>query len=243
MDTLQAKVLLGLGLKAKFNLSDAQCSGVADMAGSAAASSVLAGKLYDHLVDLAKAFHGVVTEGNTVMPSYGVWSDARNLYTAQCTKTHHLKEDTVKKYLNEALALLKDGLEIEGDIQVLVKPAKATPDAVRMSAKRKAEAEKFDSLSDKDLQDTAETLAKSVDTIAEAGEYANQLAKRVKTADKEVATKAKKAETAYGKAIRSTITDADVMAKAVCACILSPQGSAQDTWVENVIADFKEQKF
>jgi RPA family protein len=243
MDTIIAKTLLGLGLKAKFSLSDTQCSGVADMAGSAAASSVLAGKLYDHKVDLAKAFFNVVTVGGTVTPSYGVWSDARKLYTAVCAKTHHLNEDTVKKYLNEALALLKDGLEIDDVIQVLVKPAKATPDAVRMSAKRKAEAEKFDSLSDKDLQTTAETLAKSVDTIAEAGEYANQLAKRVKTADKKVAADAKKAESDYGKAIRSTITDADVMAKAVCACILSPQGSAQDTWVENVIADFKEQKF
>jgi len=244
MNIQQAKELMGLNPKSSFSLTDAMIAIAESMAGSAKSIGALSGRMFEHTTEIAVAFYQIVISAPKEL-RYEVWTDTRKFFQSICVKTHGLNEDTVRKYMTESINLLKpegEGIQIDGKTVTLVKPAKPTKDAQRMSAKRKELHDKFDGKADDTLKATHDELIKSgelADT-QEAALFAKELADRVDAKVKANEVAERKARTEYNQAIRGNLVEASDDARPVANMLLNPQGSKQIAWADEVIANWKE---
>jgi len=205
----KARELLGITAKSSLHLNASQLDAVSVMVNSVAEYDVQSGQLRNKEYELAGYFYAIVSDNGALESlDWNTWNTSRKLVTAACVKAHELSEDRVRHIVGSALKLLNEGVMISnGEIVQASKPAKATPDAVRMSAKRKAQQEKFEGKSDSDLLTTAEELGKSGD-YAEAGEFAKELENRQKTQAKATAKAERSGRTELNKEVRGGLKDA-----------------------------------
>jgi len=189
---------------------------------------------------LAGYFYAIVSDNGALESlDWNTWNTSRKLVTAACVKAHELSEDRVRHIVGSALKLLNEGVMISnGEIVQASKPAKATPDAVRMSAKRKAQQEKFEGKSDSDLLATAEELGNSGD-YAEAGEFAKELENRQKAQAKATAKAERSGRTELNKEVRGGLKDASTELAAYMAWLVKHEES-QAEFIGQQINAWKE---
>jgi len=227
MNESNARELLGITAKSSLHLNASQLDAVSVMVNSAAEYDVQSGQLRNKEYELAGYFYAIVSDNGALESlDWNTWNTSRKLVTAACVKAHELSEDRVRHIVGSALKLLNEGVMISnGEIVQASKPAKATPDAVRMSAKRKAQQEKFEGKSDSDLLATAEELGNSGD-YAEAGEFAKELENRQKAQAKATAKAERSGRTELNKEVRGGLKDASTELAAYMAWLVKHEHDA-----------------
>ena len=242
MNESKARELLGITAKSSLHLNASQLDAVSVMVDSIAEYDIQSGQLRNREYELAGYFYAIVSDNGTLESiEWNTWNSARKLVTSACSKAHELSEDRVRHIIGSALKLLEEGvmLSSSGEIVQASKPAKATPDAVRMSAKRKAQAEKFDPLSDDEIKTKAEELAADMSTIAEAGEFAKELENRQKTQAKATAKAERSGRTELNKEVRGGLKDASTELAAYMAWLVKHEES-QAEFIGQQINAWKE---
>jgi len=236
----KARELLGITAKSSLHLNASQLDAVSVMVNSVAEYDIQSGQLRNKEYELAGYFYNIVSDNGALESlDWNTWNTSRKLVTAACVKAHELSEDRVRHIVGSALKLLNEGVMISnGEIVQASKPAKATPDAVRMSAKRKAQQEKFEGKSDSDLLATAEELGKSGD-YAEAGEFAKELENRQKTQAKATAKAERSGRTELNKEVRGGLKDASTELAAYMAWLVKHEES-QAEFIGQQINAWKE---
>lgn len=242
MNESKARELLGITAKSSLHLNPSQLDAVSVMVNSVAEYDVQSGQLRNKEYELAGYFYAIVSDNGTIAPeslNWNTWNTGRKLVTSACVKAHELSEDRVRHIVGAALRLLNEGVMLSnGELVQASKPAKATPDAVRMSAKRKAQAEKFDGKSDSDLLATAEELGNSGD-YAEAGEFAKELESRQKAQAKATAKAERSGRTELNKEVRGGLKDASTELAAYMAWLVRHEVSQAD-FIDQQINAWKE---
>jgi len=241
MNESKARELLGITAKSSLHLNASQLDAVSVMVDSIAEYDVQSGQLRNKEYELAGYFYAIVSDNGTLESiEWNTWNSARKLVTSACSKAHELSEDRVRHIVGAALRLLGEGVILSNGEEVQAsKPAKATPDAVRMSAKRKAQAEKFDPLSDDEIKTKAEELAADMSTIAEAGEFAKELENRQKTQAKATAKAERSGRTELNKEVRGGLKDASTELAAYMAWLVKHEES-QAEFIAQQINTWKE---
>jgi len=236
----KARELLGITAKSSLHLNASQLDAVSVMVNSVAEYDVQSGQLRNKEYELAGYFYAIVSDNGALESlDWNTWNTSRKLVTAACVKAHELSEDRVRHIVGSALKLLNEGVMISnGEIVQASKPAKATPDAVRMSAKRKAQQEKFEGKSDSDLLATAEELGNSGD-YAEAGEFAKELENRQKAQAKATAKAERSGRTELNKEVRGGLKDASTELAAYMAWLVKHEES-QAEFIGQQINAWKE---
>ena len=206
----KARELLGISAKSSFHLNASQLQAVEVAVSGIQDYELTSGQLRNKEQELALAFYNVVSDNGAIPVEsfdYNTWTMTRKLITKACVAAYELSEDRVRHILGASIKLLTNEGIVVDDVAIpaITKPAKATPDAVRMSAKRKAQAEKFDKLSDSQIESKAEELAQDMTTIAEAGEFAAELQKRQKAQAKATAKAEKEGAAALDKRVKSSV--------------------------------------
>jgi len=240
MNESKARELLGITAKSSLHLNASQLDAVSVMVNSVAEYDVQSGQLRNKEYELAGYFYAIVSDNGALESlDWNTWNTSRKLVTAACVKAHELSEDRVRHIVGSALKLLNEGVMISnGEIVQASKPAKATPDAVRMSAKRKAQQEKFEGKSDSDLLATAEELGNSGD-YAEAGEFAKELENRQKAQAKATAKAERSGRTELNKEVRGGLKDASTELAAYMAWLVKHEES-QAEFIGQQINAWKE---
>jgi len=240
MNESKARELLGITAKSSLHLNASQLDAVSVMVDSVAEYDVQSGQLRNKEYELAGYFYNIVSDNGTLESiEWNTWNSARKLVTSACSKAHELSEDRVRHIIGSALKLLDEGVTLNGVEVQASKPAKATPDAVRMSAKRKAQAEKFDPLSDEEIKTKAEELAADMSTIAEAGEFAKELENRKKAQATATAKAERSGRTELNKEVRGGLKDASTELAAYMAWLVKHEES-QAEFIAQQINTWKE---
>jgi len=236
----KARELLGITAKSSLHLNASQLDAVSVMVDSIAEYDIQSGQLRNREYELAGYFYAIVSDNGTLESiDWNTWNSARKLVTSACSKAHELSEDRVRHIVGAALRLLGEGVILSNGEEVQAsKPAKATPDAVRMSAKRKAQQEKFEGKSDSDLLATAEELGNSGD-YAEAGEFAKELENRQKAQAKATAKAERSGRTELNKEVRGGLKDASTELAAYMAWLVKHEES-QAEFIGQQINAWKE---
>lgn len=235
----RARELLGITTKSSLYLNQAQLAACTAMGNIAGELEITQGQLYVKEIELACAFHNIVTDGGKVEPDFNVWTQSRKLVTKLCVDAHGLSEDRVRHIIGKAIKLLADGvIDTNGKELVATKPAKATPDAVRMSAKRAALVEKFEGKSDSDLMAEAQELG-NTGNYAEAGEFAKELESRQKAQAKATAKAERSGRTELNKEVRGGLKDASTELAAYMAWLVKHEDS-QAEFIAQQINAWKE---
>jgi len=240
-----ARELLGITTKSSLYLNQAQLAACTAMGNIAGELEITQGQLYVKEIELACAFHNIVTDGGKVEPDFNVWTQSRKLVTKLCVDAHGLSEDRVRHIIGKAIKLLAEGVldcsldsATAGEVLVATKPAKATPDAVRMSAKRAALVEKFEGKSDSDLMAEAQELG-NTGNYAEAGEFAKELESRQKAQAKATAKAERSGRTELNKEVRGGLKDASTELAAYMAWLVKHEDS-QAEFIAQQINAWKE---
>jgi len=240
-----ARELLGITTKSSLYLNQAQLAACTAMGNIAGELEITQGQLYVKEIELACAFYNIVTDGGKVEPDFNVWTQSRKLVTKLCVDAHGLSEDRVRHIIGKAIKLLAEGVldcsldsATAGEVLVATKPAKATPDAVRMSAKRAALVEKFEGKSDSDLMAEAQELG-NTGNYAEAGEFAKELESRQKAQAKATAKAERSGRTELNKEVRGGLKDASTELAAYMAWLVKHEES-QAEFIAQQINAWKE---
>jgi len=240
MNESKARELLGITAKSSLHLNASQLDAVSVMVNSVAEYDIQSGQLRNKEYELAGYFYNIVSDNGALKAlDWNTWNSARKLVTSACATAHDLSEDRVRHIVGSALKLLSEGVVLSSGVEVQAsKPAKATPDAVRMSAKRKAQQEKFKGKSDSDLLATAEELGNS-GNYAEAGEFAKELENRQKTQAKATAKAERSGRTELNKEVRGGLKDASTELAAYMAWLVKHEES-QAEFIGQQINAWKE---
>jgi len=240
-----SRELLGITTKSSLYLNQAQLAACTAMGNIAGELEITQGQLYVKEIELACAFYNIVTDGGKVEPDFNVWTQSRKLVTKLCVDAHGLSEDRVRHIIGKAIKLLAEGVldcsldsATAGEVLVATKPAKATPDAVRMSAKRAALVEKFEGKSDSDLMAEAQELG-NTGNYAEAGEFAKELESRQKAQAKATAKAERSGRTELNKEVRGGLKDASTELAAYMAWLVKHEDS-QAEFIAQQINAWKE---
>ena len=241
MNESKARELLGISAKSSFHLNASQLQAVEVAITGIQDYELTSGQLRNKEQELALAFYNVVSDNGSLSVEqfdYNTWTMGRKLITKACVTAYELSEDRVRHILGASIKLLTTEGIVVGDIEIpaIEKPAKATPDAVRMSAKRKAQAEKFDKLSDSEIESKAEELAQDMSTIAEAGEFASELVKRKKAQDKATEKAERESRTELNKVVRGSLKDVSTQLAGYMAWLTKHEHDESDFIVKQINA-------
>ena len=252
MNLSELKEQMGLTPKSSLSLTDRAVEVLESMVGKAIEIGTATTRVSKLTAEIAVMFYDIVTEsGANLKPSNATWSDTRKAFEFLCASTGNLKAETARRYMNDAVKLLKpegEGVEFNGNIVTLEKPVNESPDATRMRESRAKKNALFadskgDPKSDDELTQDQESLIKlgGNENLQQAGKIAKELETRDRKAQADSARADKKVATDHNNKIKSALPDAGADARVVAHMILSPSGSKEVRFVESVMADYHKE--